>query len=247
MMHRAHINILEFIAILTGIWLEIIENAAKPEDCILAFGDNTSAINWIYKSKFRANNEPESIFQAKLTVARKIAYLSIESELRIYNKWLPGESNQVADHLFRNPSSSDVELTQSLIEKFPSQAPKNLDVSALPQEIEYFISRLLQSLPRQEHPLPDTESLEMPHGQSGLPSLHPSESELTPSWNPYLAEDTRIRSSPYLPKTFAWDQILEKSKELRNFRIGGGNNMKYHQRIGTDLPGERPSRPKISR
>ena len=41
---RAHINLLEFLTQVIQVWLEILENRIKPEDCILALGDNTSSM-----------------------------------------------------------------------------------------------------------------------------------------------------------------------------------------------------------
>ena len=215
--HRAHINLLEFLAILVGIWLDLTEQATGPEDCILAFGDNTSAISWIHKSKFRTDNEPEPLFQAKLTVARKIASLSIDNDLRLYSKWLPGESNKVADYLSRNSTSTNDELTHYIINNYPTQVPKNLETSALPKEIESFISNLLQSLPKPQQPQQGTNALEMQHGTNGLPSWNPSDCEMTNSWNPSIQDDTETKSYHYLFKTFAWDQILEKPQELRDW------------------------------
>ena len=156
-----------------GIWLDLLEKAIGPEDCILAFGDNTSAVNWLYKSKFKAINEPKPAFQAKLTVAQKIAVLAIDNSLRLYsNKWLPGESNQVADYLSRNSLSSDNKLTNFISDNYPSQVPNILETLALSREIESFISNLLQSLHKPQQLPRDTADSEMQHGQNEQPSLH---------------------------------------------------------------------------
>ena len=54
---RAHINLLEFIAAIVGIWIDIIEGAVVPESCILSMGDNTSATGWLKKSNFKETDE----------------------------------------------------------------------------------------------------------------------------------------------------------------------------------------------
>ena len=41
---RAHINILGYLAQVVSVWLDIIDNTAHNEDCILCMGDNTSAM-----------------------------------------------------------------------------------------------------------------------------------------------------------------------------------------------------------
>ena len=50
---RAHINILEYLAQVVAIWLDVLENTATHEDCLLCMGDKTSAMGWLMRSNFR--------------------------------------------------------------------------------------------------------------------------------------------------------------------------------------------------
>eukprot|EP00978_Attheya_sp_CCMP212_P013560 scaffold34037_cov42-Attheya_sp.AAC.3 len=47
-----NINILEFLAVVIGIWIEVLEGRLTPLSCILAMTDNTSAAGWVRKSNF---------------------------------------------------------------------------------------------------------------------------------------------------------------------------------------------------
>ena len=72
---RAHINLLEFLTQVIQIWLDILENRIQPKDCILALGDNTSAMGWLRRSNFREtknkDEESELDWFAKQQVSRK--------------------------------------------------------------------------------------------------------------------------------------------------------------------------------
>ena len=54
---RAHINVLEYLAQIIAIWIDVIEGVTKKEDCILAMGDNTSAMGWLRRSNFKQKDE----------------------------------------------------------------------------------------------------------------------------------------------------------------------------------------------
>ena len=63
--NRAHINILEYLAQIIAIWIDIIEGTAKREDCLLAIGDNTSAMGWLRRSNFRQEEESDVSWDVK--------------------------------------------------------------------------------------------------------------------------------------------------------------------------------------
>jgi hypothetical protein len=212
--NRAHINILEFLAVVVGIWIEIDENA-KPETCILAFGDNTSAIGWIHKSKFRQDNDTEHSVHAKLTIARKLASLAIKKEIRIFSQWFPGERNQVADFLSRHPGENNENLTLCIKSLFPSQVQKHFKVSPLPAEIESFIFNILLQLPKPQLHHQDTSNLDQLPGESGHPSWNPSEFTMTHSWNRSHHKDTKTKSLVSSPSIFA--KAYNHPQELKDW------------------------------
>jgi hypothetical protein len=46
--NRAHINLLEFLAKVICIWIDILNENLHPDDCILCFGDSTTAMGWLH-------------------------------------------------------------------------------------------------------------------------------------------------------------------------------------------------------
>jgi hypothetical protein len=60
-------NVLEFLDMMVTIWLVLVECAAthSEQDCILALGDNTSAIGWLFKSgKLHFDSPPRATQQS---------------------------------------------------------------------------------------------------------------------------------------------------------------------------------------
>jgi len=122
---RAHINLLEFMAELAGIWDDIIENKLQPEDCLLAFGDSMTAMGWIHKSRYRSENDSNETAEARLIIARKLADLVIDNDLKLYSQWFAGSKNEVADLLSREGGIlNDKSLTNKIISEFSQQVPK---------------------------------------------------------------------------------------------------------------------------
>ena len=85
-------NLLEFLAAVTTIWLELLDSSTPPLSCILALGDNTSAVGWLHKA-----NIDESNNKALHLTSRKLATLLLEAECCIYSQHFKGEYNKVAD------------------------------------------------------------------------------------------------------------------------------------------------------
>jgi hypothetical protein len=67
--NRAHINMLEFMAEIACIWDNIIDGRLYPKDCLLTFGDSTTAMGWIHKSKYRFDSDSNESAEVRLTVA----------------------------------------------------------------------------------------------------------------------------------------------------------------------------------
>ena len=149
-------NLLEFLAMVANIWLLLLEldRAGAEEECILALGDNTSAIGWLFKSgKLPPNSR---YFEAVQFVARKLASLILESTHCLASQHLKGEHNVVADWLSYAGSQrgephplapdfpSDEVLTQRFHNHVPQLIPPGFAISPLPSEISSFVSQVLQ-------------------------------------------------------------------------------------------------------
>jgi len=147
---RAHINLLEFIAAIVGIWIDIIEGAVVPESCILSMGDNTSATGWLKKSNFKETDERQPDQTAKLKCARQLARLQMNAKSMLYSQWFPGAHNHISDSLSRDWHLTMATLIQLLTLRFPEQMPQNFEISPIPTVIESFILETLQHLPVQK-------------------------------------------------------------------------------------------------
>ncbi len=137
-------NILEFQGMAINIWLSCLDSEGC-ESCILAIGDNTSAIGWLHNSS-HLDIEWEAC-RAHLQVAQKIATLLTEHQCCLALQHIKGELNVVADLLsfegidhgkvhpiaFDRPAND--ELTSRFLTHYPSQVPANFVISQLPTEI----------------------------------------------------------------------------------------------------------------
>ena len=145
MTSHCHINLLEFIASIIAIWLEIIEENKVDKlkhEKYLAMTDNSSAVGWLYKSNFNPKLQP-----GHDTAARKLAVLLMEAEASIESQHIRGVHNVVADSLSRDHHINKTHLAFILKSLFPSQAPQNLEISeTLPSEITCWLESLKGSL-----------------------------------------------------------------------------------------------------
>ena len=151
--HKGINNLLEFLGMSINIWLSCLESKGD-ESCILAIGDNTSAIGWLHNSS-RLDIE-WAAHSAHLLVARKIATLLTEHNCCLASQHLKGDLNVVADLLsfegsdrgkdhpiaFDKPAND--ELTSRFLTHYPSQIPANFAISQLPTEILSWSMQVLQ-------------------------------------------------------------------------------------------------------
>ena len=100
--NRAHINVLEYLAQIIAIWIDVIEGVTKEEDCILAMGDNTSAMGWLRRSNFKQKDESDTSWLVKQQLCRYLATITLNADITLYKQWLKGSDNQVADSLSRD-------------------------------------------------------------------------------------------------------------------------------------------------
>lgn len=190
--HQGINNLLEFVGMAINIWLACLESAGG-EHCILAIGDNTSAIGWLHNSS-RLDTSWDA-HTAHLQVARKIATLLIDFRCCLASQHLKGELNVVADLLSfagddsrgkSHPIAADMpandELTCRFLSSFPSQVPANFAISQLPDEILSWTTQVLRAA---ESYLTDDKKAAMSrtteHGAGGMDTALTSGTVLTPS------------------------------------------------------------------
>ena len=151
-------NFLEFLAMAVTIWLVVkeCEEEGAKEECILALGDNTSAIGWLHRS---GRLSPESVYyEAVNLVARKVASLVTKSENCLFSQHIRGEKNVVSDLLSYTGSSrgnshplapepdiSDQELTRRFHSSLPQIIPENFNICPLPSDVSSFVTLAVQT------------------------------------------------------------------------------------------------------
>jgi hypothetical protein len=126
-------NFLEYLACMTQVVCMLAEGNWKPGDCFLSIGDNISALQWIRKSKFCPEKDPEQA--THLALARYMTRLMADRNLVHFGQWLPGSDNGVADALSRQHDKTDEELTGFIVSTYPEQTPDGFQIRALPPEI----------------------------------------------------------------------------------------------------------------
>ena len=146
---RAHINVLEYMAQLISIWTDMMEGNIGKQDCILAMGDNTSAMGWLKRSNFRQLDDEDESWLVKQCIGRKLAELILNSETVLYKQWLQGSQNALADSLSRDFYFLDTHSHELFLHNtVPSQIPPNFHIKHIPKEINLFAISMLQKLPK---------------------------------------------------------------------------------------------------
>lgn len=148
-------NLLEFIGMVVNIWLTCLE-PGSDQSCILAIGDNTSAIGWLHHT---AKINPEGATrEAHLIVARKLAKVLLKHNCCLASQHIKGDLNVVADLLSfegeergkRHPLAYDNPPNDVLTERFlkylPSQVTGDFVISQLPIGISSWIMRVLRTV-----------------------------------------------------------------------------------------------------
>ena len=152
--HRGVNNLLEFVGMVVNVWLECLDQSTSLP-CILAVGDNTSAIGWLFRTA--SLNQDGQAHEAHLFVARTLATLLLKHDGCIASQHIKGELNIVADllsfagagdrgkhHPLAYDNPPDDVLTQRFRQHLTSQVPANFRISPLPNAILCWIIRVLQ-------------------------------------------------------------------------------------------------------
>ena len=134
-------NVLEYMASIITIWIEIIEGRIPPLSCCLALSDSTSTVGWLHRATFDNNIRP-----VHETCSRHLARLMINADSTIYAQHQTGKHNTIADILSRWHFLTDIELLTFLRSQFSTQLPTNFQISPVPNEITSWIISMLQNL-----------------------------------------------------------------------------------------------------
>jgi hypothetical protein len=197
---RATLNMLEHVASIIGPWIDIIEKTLPEFSCILSMTDSTTSAGWLKKSNFKENeNKSITMTKAKLLMSREHATCLMNNNIKDYSQWFPGTENEVADSLSRDGHLSDIKLTNLYFSLIPEQMPHSFKISQLPQEIESFLSSMLQTLPEATQQQGKHKTSNLCLGQDGIHSCTASNSVMISSYNK-CHEGTRRSSCRRLHK-----------------------------------------------
>ena len=183
---RAHIGLLEYLAQIVSIWLDIYDGDISAEDCVLSMGDSTNAIGWVKKSNFLEEGETHHDQTAKIRASRKLAELAMDNKIKLYSQWFPGALNIIPDLLSRDWHLSDDEILALLTHLFPNQLHPNFRIVPIPKEIDSFLCSVLQDLPFQEARQKKHKTSGFGLGDSGLNSCPPLALKAMNSWRHLL-------------------------------------------------------------
>jgi len=157
-------------------WITIISNTQDTYPCILALGNNTSAIGWLHKANIDAsNNYP--LHQA----ARKYAEVLMKGKCCLYSQHIRGVHNNAANALSRFYSYSPEELTQFILNHCPSQVPPTFHIKPLPPEIYSWTISWLQKIKDPVELERELEGKKKESGHDGVSTAGSSKTHMTHS------------------------------------------------------------------
>jgi hypothetical protein len=150
-------NALEYIAMTVNAIVscrDVPDELSSP--CVLALGDNTSAIGWLYRSS-RLHGPGHAVH---LQVARHLANEMIRTNCCLYSQHIPGAHNIVADllsydgrgrdkpHPIAHDQPDDATLTSRFHASphYSFQITSNFRISQLPPDIDSWLQHTLQTL-----------------------------------------------------------------------------------------------------
>ena len=214
---RAHIGLLEFLAEIAAVKIDIIEGTLSPDDCVLLMGDSSNAIGWVRKSNFMepGENFKSADYPAKLAAARHLAFLTISNKIVLYSQWFAGEDNIIPDILSRDWHLTDSQILELLTHLFPTQLHPHFHISPIPTEVEQWLSSILLLLPVQQQRLKQHSPSGFGLGGSGKTSCPPSALKAMTSWS-HLLHGTGKSYAPPSPKPSenAPSSQMEEPKKL---------------------------------
>jgi hypothetical protein len=157
LLYQASNNLLEHMASIITVWIDILAGRTKPEDCILSMTDSSTSAGWAYKSNFDVDPLQEADCyvdptkaQVQEEVCQYFAPLLLENDLCQYSQWFPGKENDVSDALSRDDDRSDKELTHILHTFVPEQILDYFEIVPLPNVIVSWLTALGKTLEDQD-------------------------------------------------------------------------------------------------
>jgi len=253
-------NVLEFLGMAISIMLMLKEASEEGEEspCILALGDNTSAIAWIYRSGRVSKNQ--RYYPAVKFIARSIARAAMGGRGQVCSQHLPGKKNVVSDLLSFEGNKRmgsvaretedcppDDELTLRIHQSFPQEIPSGFRIQHLPSEIEQFAVSVLRILSKSWKGKPKRRwSAGIGHGGDGEASSKKEgwEPTLTSIRYPTTKKESSWQGASWRgtdqPNSTAMGDLLDSVRSRWYHRLFGIPLAMWHRRSG-NVEGPAPS------
>ncbi len=177
-------NVLEFLGMAINIW--IATKRGQKFDCILALGDNTSALGWLFHS---SKIDPKSIYYDTIQlIARQVATLVMNASVCLAAQHLQGVQNDVADllsyygdlrgktHPLAHDNPDNTTLTMRFHQFCHQLIPRSFAISQLPSDVLSWTALVLQTF--ESSLIRSSKHLTRPRiatGDAGTTSLSPSD------------------------------------------------------------------------
>ena len=175
------LNLLEYLASVTTIIVEVEANQIRPEACLLSQLDNSMADYWLHRGGARFQGTEKAIH---LDVSRWLATILLWSKACNYSQWIPGKDNVVADSLSCHHHLAPEPLTHLLPTFAKNQLPPNFNIYPLPHAINFqLISWLRRGRVPPDYKLrPKRSSLELSDSGKNFGTQSVSAPPKTSSW-----------------------------------------------------------------
>ena len=199
LLFHASNNLLEHLAAIVSLWVDIIAGRLNQEDWVLSMTGSTTAEGWLRKSNFTKLGEDPIQASVRIKAARMQATLFMSLGLKYYSQWFEGKRNKVSDSdaLSCDNNRSDDELTL-IIKSCPTQVPSHFEIQQLPNEIISWLTALLLKLPAKEQLREAHTRSKLGRGATGRNISNPSDSRTTSTSN-NSQESNGTHSSEHLP------------------------------------------------
>ena len=252
-------NVLEFLGMAISVLLLLHEadHSGESFPCLLALGDNTSAISWL----FRSGRVPRSsrYYTIVKSIARKVATEVTNSRAQLCSQHIAGSLNTISDLLsfegdcrsYSNPLTKDCPsndiLTQRILTHHSQIVPVGFKIRRLPHEVELFALQTMQIISNSwsqgsSHHTKGTTGI----GEDGLSSSEVADWGMTPSSIRYQ-EETSVSSWPEVSLCCVdRSTSTDREKLLQNVRNQWYRRLcemplaAWHRRLGSPI-GQAPS------
>jgi hypothetical protein len=99
LLFRASNNLLEFLAAIITMWINIIGGRLSPGDCTLLMTDSTTAKGGMKKTNFSKAGKDPIQASTHVDAVRKYAQVFLDVDVKGYSQWFAGKRNNVTDAL----------------------------------------------------------------------------------------------------------------------------------------------------